>query len=61
VTASNQGEISPHKYHGMVTNGLRKAGRQAQLLYVGGQAPDFPAATHFPEGRYLKVAVWRLL
>jgi 23S rRNA (cytosine1962-C5)-methyltransferase len=61
VTASNQGEISPHKYHGMVTNGLRKAGRQAQLLYVGGQAPDFPAATNFPEGRYLKVAVWRLL
>ena len=60
VAASNQGEVSPKKFAGFVAEGLRKAGRTAQLLRSIGQAPDFPAATSFPEGRYLKVHVLRL-
>lgn len=60
VAASNQGEVSPKKFAGFVQDGLRKAGRTAQLLTSLGQAPDFPAATTFPEGRYLKVHVLRL-
>ncbi len=60
VAASNQGEVSPRQFSGFVQDGLRKAGRTAQLLTSLGQAPDFPAATTFPEGRYLKVHVLRL-
>ncbi len=61
LTASNQGELSPRDYTGMLQQGFKKAGRSAQRLYKGGQGPDFPAATWFPEGSYLKVSVWRLL
>lgn len=60
VAASNQGEVSPRQFSGFVQDGLRKAGRTGQLLASLGQAPDFPAATTFPEGRYLKVHVLRL-
>jgi len=60
VVASNQGELSPRSFDGLVTEGIRKAGRDAQLLLAGGQGPDFPAAVSFPEGRYLKVRVLRL-
>ena len=60
IAASNQGEVSPKQFTGFVQDGLRKAGRTAQLLASLGQAPDFPAATSFPEGRYLKVHILRL-
>ncbi len=60
VAASNHGEVSPRQFSGFVQEGLRKAGRTGQLLTSLGQAPDFPAATTFPEGRYLKVHVLRL-
>ncbi len=60
VVASNQGELSPRAFDRLVAEGIRKAGRGAQLLLAGGQGPDFPAAVSFPEGRYLKVRVLRL-
>jgi 23S rRNA (cytosine1962-C5)-methyltransferase len=60
VACSNLGELSPHKFTGEVEEGLRKAGRRAQEIWRGGQAPDFPAASWFPEGRYLKVGIWRV-
>lgn len=60
VAASNQGEVSPKQFSGFLQDGLRKAGRSAQLLASLPQAPDFPASTAFPEGRYLKVHVLRL-
>ena len=34
---------------------------RAQELAWLGQSEDVPAATWFPEGRYLKVGVWRML
>jgi len=61
IVASNQGELSPREFRGLVGEGLERAGRPAQHLTSLGQAPDFPAATWFPEGRYLKVDVYRLL
>lgn len=60
IAASNQGEVSPKQFAGFVADGLRKAGRRGQLLVSLSQAPDHPAATHHPEGRYLKVHVVRL-
>ena len=48
------------QFSGMVQDGIRRAKRQAKLLWFGGQGPDFPAALHFPEGRYLKVGIYEM-
>ncbi len=61
VVASNQGEVSPKEYNGLLLKGFEKAGRRAQEIQRFGQGPDFPAAAWFPEGRYLKVGVWRMV
>jgi 23S rRNA (cytosine1962-C5)-methyltransferase len=61
IAASNLGELSPHKFREPIDEGIRKAEREAQELYFGSQSADFPAAMWFPEGRYLKVGVWRVL
>ena len=57
VAASNLGSVSPHRFQGMLTDGARRAGRALRLVHDGEQAPDFPAALHFPEGRFLKFMV----
>jgi 23S rRNA (cytosine1962-C5)-methyltransferase len=57
VAASNLGSVSPHRFQGMLLQGARRAERGLLLLHDGGQATDFPAALHFPEGRYLKFMV----
>ena len=59
VAALNLGAVSPKDFHGMVAQGARKAPRSLQLIHEAHQAPDFPAAVDFPEGRYLKAGVWR--
>ncbi|HJN74918.1 MAG TPA: class I SAM-dependent rRNA methyltransferase [Myxococcota bacterium] len=61
IAALNLGEVSPKDFHTSCRQGARKAGRQLQLLYDGGQAADHPALASFPEGRYLKFAVYRAL
>jgi 23S rRNA (cytosine1962-C5)-methyltransferase len=61
VCALNLGEISPRDFHKAVRDGARKADARLQLLHEGSQPPDFPAAADFPEGRYLKFGVWRVL
>ena len=60
VAVSNLGELSPLVFGGLVLDVLRKAGREGQLLHAGGQSADHPAATGFPEGRYLKTRVLRV-
>ncbi len=61
VACSNLGEVTPRVFDGWIAEGLKKAGREAQVVASLGQAADHPAATWFPEGRYLKVRVLRLL
>jgi 23S rRNA (cytosine1962-C5)-methyltransferase len=61
VAASNQGQLSPRDFRGFIIDGARKAGVRAQELAWLGQSADVPAATWFPEGRYLKVGVWRAI
>lgn len=61
IAASNHGQTSPRDFRGWITEGARKAGVRAQELAWLGQTADVPAATWFPEGRYLKVGVWRAL
>jgi 23S rRNA (cytosine1962-C5)-methyltransferase len=57
IAASNLGSVSPHRFQGMLLAGARKAERRLRMLHDGSQPPDFPAALHFPEGRYLKLFV----
>jgi 23S rRNA (cytosine1962-C5)-methyltransferase len=61
IAASNQGQLSPRDFRGFVVEAARRADRRAQEIAWLGQAPDYPAGTWFPEGRYLKVGVWRVL
>lgn len=61
IAALNSGEASPKEFHGAVREGAARAGASMQLLYEGTQSPDHPAAVDFPEGRYLKFGVWRVL
>lgn len=61
MTASNQGDLSPRDFRGMCLSGFERAGRQAQEIHKASQGPDYPAASTFPEGRYLKVTIWRVL
>jgi len=60
VAASNQGELSPKAFRGLVADGFRKANRSAQELWWGSTPPDFPAAVNFPEAHYLKIGLWRM-
>ncbi|MES2640043.1 MAG: class I SAM-dependent rRNA methyltransferase [Myxococcota bacterium] len=57
IAASNLGSVSPHRFQGMLVNGARKADRPLRMLHDGSQPLDFPAALHFPEGRFLKFVV----
>ena len=58
VLCCNQGTVAPRAFQKAVEQGALKAGQRLHLVHGGGQAPDYPAAVHFPEGRYLKVGVW---
>jgi len=59
LAATNQGQVSPKEFRAAVAQGFRKAGFNAQEIYWAGAAPDFPSGNWFPEGRYLKVGIWR--
>jgi 23S rRNA (cytosine1962-C5)-methyltransferase len=61
IAASNQGTLSPNAFRKLVGTGLSRAGVGAQLLYSGTQSGDVPALVSFPEGQYLKIAVYRVL
>jgi 23S rRNA (cytosine1962-C5)-methyltransferase len=60
VACNNAGDVPPRTFDGWLQEGLRKAGREAQIVANLSQAADHPASTTFPEGRYLKVRVLRL-
>ncbi len=60
LTCSNQGELTPKNFQGLVLSGFSRAGRRAQAIWLGSQGPDYPALSSFPEGRYLKVTLWRV-
>jgi 23S rRNA (cytosine1962-C5)-methyltransferase len=60
IAASNQGEVAPREFRGLVAEGLKRAGREAQEIKWFTAAPDFPGLVTFPESQYLKVGVWRL-
>jgi len=60
ATASCTAQVSPKAFEGAVRAGLREAGRHGTIVHRGGQPPDHPVLTSFPEGRYLKFLILRL-
>jgi len=52
--ASNVGSLSPRAFQQIVRKATLRTKRPLQLVHTGTQAPDYPAALHFPEARYLK-------
>lgn len=57
IAATNNGAVSPKAFQEQVQDGALRAGRRLRLLHQGSPPPDFPAALHFPESRYLKAWV----
>ena len=61
ATASCTSQISPDAFQRLVAEAAREAGVLAQLVAERGQPIDHPVPASFPEGRYLKFLVYRVL
>lgn len=61
ATASCTSQVSPAAFHQALAEAARKANRRVQILHDAGQAVDHPVPVHFPEARYLKFVVGRVL
>lgn len=56
VSCSCSAAMTPERFLRTLATAARDARREATLLWLGGQGPDHPVPTAFPEGRYLKAA-----
>ena len=61
ATASCTSQVSPEAFRAALGEAARRAGRRLLVVREAGQALDHPVAAHFPEGRYLKFIVGRVL
>jgi len=61
LTCSCTHPIEESVWQGTVLRAVHKAGRQARILYRGGQGPDHPVLPGMPETRYLKVLGLQIL
>lgn len=61
ATSSCTAQVSPDAFQRLVAEAARAAGVRAQLVFERGQPLDHPVPSSFPEGRYLKFLVFRVL
>lgn len=61
ATSSCTAQVSPSAFREAVAEAAVEAGVRAQVVHEAGQPLDHPVPTHFPEGRYLKFLVLRVL
>lgn len=61
ATASCTAQVSPEAFRGALSEAARRAGVRTQIVFEAGHAPDHPLRPEFPEGRYLKFVVLRVL
>ncbi len=61
VTCSCSGAVKPHDFLRTIGLAAKDARRRVSLIYQGHQGPDHPTPAAFPEGRYLKCAILRVL
>lgn len=61
ATASCTAQVAPEAFKEMLAEAARAAEVRAQVVAERGHAADHPVPTSFPEGRYLKFVVVRIL
>ncbi len=61
ATASCTSQVSPQAFLEALAEAARRAGRRLLIAHQAGQPVDHPVAAHFPEGRYLKFVLGRIL
>ncbi len=61
ATASCTSQVSPEDFRGVLGEAAARAGVRVQVIHEAGHAPDHPIPANFPEGRYLKFVVARVL
>jgi 23S rRNA (cytosine1962-C5)-methyltransferase len=61
ASASCTSQVSPQAFREALAKAAQRAGRRLSIVHDAGQAVDHPVAVHFPEARYLKFVVSRVL
>ncbi len=61
ATASCTAQVSPEDFRRILGEAAAAAGVRAQVIHETGHAPDHPVPAGFPEGRYLKFLILRVL
>ena len=61
ASASCTSQVSPAAFRQTLAHAARQAGRRLLVLCEEGQPLDHPVPAHFPEARYLKFVVGRVL
>jgi 23S rRNA (cytosine1962-C5)-methyltransferase len=61
ATASCTSQVGPEAFREAVAAGAAQAERRVQIIHEAGQPLDHPVPAGFPEGRYLKFLVGRVL
>ncbi len=61
ASASCTSQVSPEDFKGVLGDAARDANVRLQLVHEAGHAPDHPVPASFPEGRYLKFVMGRVL
>lgn len=61
ATASCTSQVGPEAFKEALAAAGASAGRRLQIIHEAGQPLDHPVPAHFPEGRYLKFVLGRVL
>lgn len=61
LSSSCTSQISEAEFKKMLAESLSESKRTAQIIHEAGHALDHPVLLHFPEGRYLKCVIVRVL
>ncbi|MBA3943103.1 MAG: class I SAM-dependent rRNA methyltransferase [Herpetosiphonaceae bacterium] len=61
ATASCTAQVGLDEFRSMLAGAAQAAGRRLIIIHEAGQPLDHPVAAHFPEGRYLKFVLTRVL
>lgn len=61
ATASCTAQVSPEAFRSVLGEAARAAGVRLQIIHEAGHAADHPVPANFPEGRYLKFVIARVL
>lgn len=61
ASASCTSQVSPQVFRSALAEAARRADKRLVTLHEAGQAVDHPVPAHFPEARYLKFVVSRVM